>query len=210
MERSGSPSLLPILRSRQQGEVLAALLERPEREWPLAELSRWLDIPKPSVHREIERAEQAGIVASRKVGRTRVVRANPDSPYYGALRELLTRAFGPPTRIGAALGRLPGIDAAYIFGSWAAAWEGDQGPRPVGDIDLLVLGDPERNRLYRAMEQVGRDLGREVQVQIRPPGWLESGKGSFHTTITAKPMVQIYPDTSATKVEASDTARSAN
>lgn len=63
-----------------------------------------------------------------------------------AATEVLTRAFGVPAVLAEALGRLPGITAAYVYGSWAARYEGQAGQRPVGDIDLLILGDPDRDR----------------------------------------------------------------
>jgi hypothetical protein len=38
--RPGSPSLLPILRSQQQGVLLAAILDAPDVEFSLADLGR--------------------------------------------------------------------------------------------------------------------------------------------------------------------------
>jgi predicted nucleotidyltransferase len=38
---------------------------------------------------------------------------------------------------------LAGIEAAAIFGSWAARAAGEAGPSPV-DVDLLVIGRPDR------------------------------------------------------------------
>ena len=84
MDRRPSPSLLPILRSQQQGEILALLLADPDLELSLTEIAKRTGAPHPSVHREIERAEQAGLVTSRKVGNTRLVRADTTSPYYAA------------------------------------------------------------------------------------------------------------------------------
>lgn len=34
-------------------------------------------------------------------------------------------------------------------------------------------------------------LGREVQVTIRPPSWLDEGSGTFHRTITSRPLVPV-------------------
>jgi len=44
-----------------------------------------------------------------------------------------------------------GIVAAYIYRSWAARHEGQAGQRPVGDIDALVLGEPDRDQFYAAL-----------------------------------------------------------
>jgi len=211
VERSGSPELLPIFRSRQQAELLADILDDPEREQSLVELTDRLGIPSASVHREIERAERAGIIVSRRVGRTRLVSANTTSPYFEPLRRLLVTAFGVPGRLRAVLAGIDGIEEVYIFGSWAARWHGEPGTRPVGDIDVLVLGHPERQQLYTAVHEVGLEVGRDVQAQIRAPGWLSTGTGSFHDTVTARPMVKVLPaDGHDTNAEASPTARPAS
>lgn len=195
--RGATPSLLPILRSRQQGEILTAVLGDPDTEVSLASLAEQLQLPYPSVHREIERAEQAGLVVSRRLGNLRLVRANPDSPYYTGLTDVLLKAFGPPVVIGAELDGVPGVEEAFIFGSWAARYDEQQGPRPVGDIDLLVLGDPDRDALYEATARASAKLGREVQATIRKAAWLTTGTGTFHDTVTSRPLVAVPIDRAA-------------
>ena len=143
VERSPAPTLLPILRSRQQGEILAWLLDDADREASLTELSHRLRVPASSVHREIQRAERAGLIVSRRVGQTRLVRANKQSRFLAPLRQLLVMSFGVPERLASALSNVSGVQSAYIFGSWAARYLDVSGFHPVGDIDLLVLGDPD-------------------------------------------------------------------
>ena len=191
MDRTPTPSLLPIFRSQQQAELLALVLGDPTIEHSLAELSKRTGIPYASVHREVERAGAAGLLASRLVGRTRLVRADVSSPYFGGLSDVLVRAFGVPWVIGQALDVIDGIDAAYVYGSWAARFSGEEGDRPVGDVDLLVLGVPDRDAVYAAASESERRLGRAVQVTIRSTDWLTEGSGSFHDTVVGRPMVPV-------------------
>lgn len=191
VDKKPAPSLLPVLRSRQQGEILALLLGDPGLELSLTEIARRTGAPHPSVFREVERAERAGLVTSRKVGSVRLVRADTTSPYYAGLAEVLTRAFGVPAVLAGELAGIRGISAAFVFGSWAARHAGQRGVRPVGDIDVLVLGDPDRDALYTAVTAAERRLGRPVQITIRGASWLESGSGSFHDTVTSRPMLEL-------------------
>ena len=87
----------------------------------------------------------------------------------------------------------PTSDAAYIYGSWAAAFQGNSTPvsRPVAEIDVLVRGSPDRDKLYAALSAVEKRLGRPVQVTLRPPGWLSTGRGTFHATVTERPVAEI-------------------
>lgn len=189
--RRPAPSLLPILRSQQQASILALVLGDPELELSLTDLAERTGAPLPSVHREVRRAEAAGLFTSRKLGNMRLVRANIDSPYYGGLADVLTRAFGVPAVLAEALRPVDGIDDAYVYGSWAARHAGEPGVRPVGDVDVLVLGDPDRDSLYEALHEAEQRLGREVQATVRATGWLESGSGSFHDTIVGRPLLRL-------------------
>lgn len=195
VDRTPAPPLLPIFRSQQQAELLALLLGDPELELSLTDLAEQTSIPHPSVYREVERAEAAGLVMSRRVGRTRLVRANVVSPYYDGLADVLTRAFGVPAVLGDAIRGIEGVDEAYVFGSWAARHAGERGVRPVGDIDLLVLGAPDRDAVYDAVHVAERRLGREVQVTVREAGWLEQGSGPFHDTVMSRPMLRLVVGT---------------
>lgn len=191
VDRKPAPVLLPILRSQQQGVILALLLGDPDLELSLTEIAARTGAPHPSVYREVQRAEQAGLVTSRKIGNTRLVRANTASPYYAGLAEVLTRAFGVPAVLAETLEPVRGIAAAYIYGSWAARHEGQAGQRPVGDIDVLILGEPDRDQLYAALAAAEERLGRPVQATIRDPSWLSSGSGSFYDTVTSRPMFKL-------------------
>ena len=186
-----SPPLLPILRSRQQADLLALLLGDPLLEISLSDLAARLDVPYPSVHREVDRAERAGLLASRKIGNTRLVRADTASPYHEGLASVLVRAFGVPAVLRAALVDVDDVTEAYVFGSWAARYLGEDGDRPVEDIDLLVLGEPDRDELYAQIDRAAQRLGRQVQVTIREADWLAAGDGSFHDTVVSRPMVPI-------------------
>ena len=191
MDKSPAPRLLPILRSRQQGELLALVLGEPALELSVSDLAERLGTPYASVHREIERAEAVGIIVSRRVGRTRLVRADTTSPYYAGLADVLTKAFGPPRLLTDALTPVAGIERAVVYGSWAARFAGEPGDRPVGDIDLLVLGDPDRNELFERLRPIEDRLGRSVQVTVRSARWLEEGSGSFHDTVVRRPTVEL-------------------
>ncbi len=104
---------------------------------------------------------------------------------------MLTRAFGVPAVLAEVLRDVDGITAAYIYGSWAARHEGQAGQRPVGDIDVLVLGEPDRDQLCAALSTAEQRLARPVQVTIRDHDWLEAGSGAFHDMITSRSLLRL-------------------
>jgi predicted nucleotidyltransferase len=190
MQKSAPPPLLPLLRSRLQAEVLTLVLLNPDREWTLTELASRVGSAVSSVQREIVRAEQAGVMASRRVGKTRLVKA-ARSPLTGPLTELLLRSFGPRQVLADELADVPGIESAYLFGSWAARYAGQEG-RPPADLDVLVIGTPDRDALDDAAQHAGDRLAREVNVTIRSADWWRAGDDGFHTEVKRRPLVPVF------------------
>ena len=188
-----TPPLLPLLRSRIQADLLTLLLLSPGREWSLTELAARTDTSVATAQREVSRAEQAGVVTSRKLGNTRLVKA-ADSPLTQPLTELLLRSFGPRQVIAEELAPLAGIETAYLFGSWAARYTGHPG-HPPADIDVLVIGAPDRDDLDDAAQRAGRRLSREVNVTVRSPEWWAEGADGFHAEIAKRPHVLVMGQT---------------
>jgi len=186
------PALLPLLRSRLQADLLTLVLLAPGREWSLTELAGRTGASVSSAQREMARAQDAGVVSSRRVGNTRLVTA-ADSPLTGPLTELLLRSFGPRQVLAEELAGQPGIEEAFLFGSWAARYSGRPGPPPV-DIDVLVIGNPDRDDLDEAAQRAGSRLAREVNVTIRSPEWWRDGGDGFHAEVSRRPLIPLLTD----------------
>ena len=184
-----TPSLLPVLRSQQQGEILALIFAG--EDLSPTQIAERTGFPYASVHREVQRAEEAGLVVSRRIGRTRLISPDPDSPYLPDLGRVFVRAFGPPYVLADALRDVGGVERALLFGSWAAQATGHPTGRPVADLDLLILGEPDRDDLYAAVAVAEARLGRPIQVVVREPNWWEAGTGAFHDNVTSSPVVEI-------------------
>lgn len=186
-----NPPLLPILRSKTQARLLTTILLSPEREFMLSELADEVGASLSTVSREVQRADEAGIVITRVVGRVKLVRANTDSVLNGPLTELLLVSFGPAVVAVEELTDINGIEAAYIFGSWAARYTGRSGPNPQ-DLDLLVIGAPDRDVVYAAADRMERRVGRPVQVTFRSLSrWIEPGQDAFLQEVKNRPLVPV-------------------
>ncbi len=130
------------------------------------------------------------ILLDRRMGRTRLLRAAPDSPLVRPLTDLLLVAYGPKSLLEEALSGEPGIERAVIVGSWAARYQGQPGP-PTGDADLVVVGEPDRDAVLEEVAAVSRTLGREVQVVFRSPRTWESASDAFTRSARERPVVEL-------------------
>ena len=125
--RTAAPALIPIFRSALQARVLLLVLTDDEPH-TIADLTRLLRAPEPTVYREVRRLLEADLLASTRVGRAVVLRPADQNPATGPLRQLLTVTYGPVAYLERALSGVAGIQEAHVYGSWAARWHGEPGP----------------------------------------------------------------------------------
>lgn len=163
--RSDGPALMPVFRSQHQAELLMWLMLHPEQEYGVSDLAARLGVPLSTLHREVVRLDEAGLIASRTLGRNRMVRANMDHPAASALTQLLEVTFGPKAVIADEFA-MSGAEQVLIFGSWASRYAGQAGPPP-HDIDVLVVGKVDRADLYEAADRAHARLGIEVNPVVR-------------------------------------------
>jgi predicted nucleotidyltransferase len=190
MKSTVEASLLPILRSRGQAEILCAVLANPNREWTLGELAKVSGQSLPTVQREVERAELAALVESRRMGRQRLVKAGP-SQIAIMLANLLLWSYGPKFVIAEEFAGIKGIDRLFIFGSWAARYHGVDG-YPPQDLDILVIGDANLSDVFRAAHAASNKLQLEVNPKLFSHTWWENKTGSgFRMEIERRPIVEI-------------------
>ncbi|HUZ52501.1 MAG TPA: hypothetical protein VMU94_08220 [Streptosporangiaceae bacterium] len=185
------PVLLPILRSAFQGEMLTWLFLHPEQEFPLTELAKRFGVSRATVMREADRFVAAGLVGERRLGNLRFIRARTDNVVAGPLAELLAVTYGPTAVLGEALASVPGVDEAYVYGSWAARYRGQGGDVP-RDVDVLVVGDADDDDLYEAARAAERTLGREVNIRRVPAkAWRDSNPDPFLESVRSRPLVRL-------------------
>ena len=189
--KDGSPVLLPLLRSRAQGEILAWIVLHPQEEFSLVEIARWVGVSAPTVMREVDRLADAGLIRQVRRGNQRMVRAETDSVVFAPLAHLMAVTFGPVPVLRELLAPIEGIREAHIYGSWAARYAQQPGPVP-GDIDVLVIGTADLDELDAAAAAATTRLGREVSIRrVRPAAWDVATGDAFKATVTSRPMVAL-------------------
>jgi len=177
--RTSAPLLAPIFRSDGQARLLSVLLLAGD-ELSLTDVAERTDLAYPTAHREVARLIDAGILAERRVGRTRLIRGNPDSPLAAPLREILTVVTGPLVLLAEELGRIDGIESAFLYGFFAARLRGVGGTAP-HDIDVMVVGTPDVDAVYEACTRVEAAVHRPVNPTILSAEELRAESGFLDT-----------------------------
>lgn len=188
--RSVAPALLPIFRSSHQAGLLSRLFLTDD-EIPMTDLAHTLDIPLTTLHREAERLEQAGLLTSRRSGRTRLFRANRRHPAAAPLTDLLTVTFGPAQVIADEFAEL-GAASVIVHGCWAQRYDGQHGAFPTA-VEVLVVDDGLDDEAVRAAAAATeRRLGLPVVAAISTrASWQSARPDPEIAAIRAQPFLTV-------------------
>ena len=193
MSRS-APALAPLFRSDQQLRILAVLFAGTEEELSIHDLAERARVAQATASREVARLAEHGVVVTRSLGRNTLVRANWSLPWATDLRSILLQTVGLLGQLADALRTVRGVQDAYVFGSWAARYEGEAGPPP-RDIDLLVIGDADLRDVRRACRSVQEGLRVEINpVVLSPQQWAAKKPDPFVAQLRSQPVVRVPVD----------------
>lgn len=187
-----APALLPILRSDTVGELLARLFLSPEKRFTPTDLAVEIGVSLPTVIREVDRMLESGLIVEERIGRARRLHANQNTALFKPLATLMALTYGPKPVLEQLLAEVDGVDQAFIYGSWAARYEGESGGQP-NDVDVMVVGSADRDELFELADQARKALAREVNIRSIPTQtWAESAPSDgFLQTVKSRPLVEL-------------------
>lgn len=170
--------------------LLSLLLLRPDEDFHLREIERLTGVPVGPARRELQRFVDAGLVTRRSVGNQVRYQADRQCLVYPELAAMLRKTTGIADPIREALQPLAdAIELAALFGSVA---RGEEGPR--SDIDLLVVGEVDFDRVIAAIHPVEARLGRPINPAIFTPEAFtarQADPDSFVSRIRREPMIPL-------------------
>jgi predicted nucleotidyltransferase len=154
--------LLATLFSRYHRRILALTFLRPEQSFHVREIARQMKIPAGSVHRELKRLAEAGLLLREPSGNQVRYRANRESPIFLELASIFRKTDGLADVIRDALEPLgKKVELALVFGSMA------HGETKAGsDVDILVVGSATLREAVGALSPLQEGLGREINPVV--------------------------------------------
>src|SRR5438067_951022 len=159
----GRSGLADALFTGTQQRVLGLLFGHPERSFYSAELIRRARCGSGAVQRQLARLEGAGLITARRIGSQKHYQANPDSPLFGELREIVRRTVGLAEPLRKALApHANRIASAFVYGSIASGKD-----LAGSDVDLMIISDELTYAdLFRGLETTGQAVGRTINPTV--------------------------------------------
>lgn len=124
-------------------------------------LQRQLRLSMSSLNRELRRLESRGLIQRREQGGRVLYSVDESHPGWSTLRQVIRDFADPVEVVELAISLVQGIEAAFVFGSFA---RGDA--REDSDVDVLVISaQPDAAGLGRGAAEASVLLGRPVEIR---------------------------------------------
>ena len=171
--------------------VLACRFGHPARSYYANELIKLTGAGSGAVQRELKRLAESGLVTAEMRGNQRHFQANPQSPIFQEMVQIVQKTFGLAQPIREALVSFAdNIDCAFIFGSVAKKQD-----TAASDIDLFVISDKLSyanllNQLVATEEQLGRSINTTIYTSLDVRQRLQDGN-AFLARLLEQPKIWI-------------------
>jgi predicted nucleotidyltransferase len=149
----------------------------PDKAMHVRELFRRTGLGMASLQKELDRFRRLGLIEKTRDGRRLLYRLNPASERWIAVRALVRKLADPAEVLREAFTGVPGVEAAFVFGSHA---RGDA--RQNSDVDVFVVADELGSRAVQdPLSEAESLIGRDVDVITYSPARLrERLEGGNH------------------------------
>jgi len=134
-----------------------------------------------SVRVELNRLTEAGLLESEASGNTILYKANTRSPLFPEIRNMVTKHLGFDRIVEQVVERLGQVDLAFVTGAYA---EG----RDSGIIDLVLVGNIDKQRLFDYIEKTEAMIGRK----LRPLLLNEAEYGTMKEQFLQQPHIVLW------------------
>jgi len=150
-----------IFGSRIRAKILGWFFTHPDESFFVRQIASILKEDPTNVSREMAKLEDLGILKSKRNGNLKPFQANQDCPFFKELKGLVLKTTGVAGQIKASMGKFASIDYAFIYGSYAKGEE-----KADSDVDLLIIGDVDMDRLDSLLSNLEKKLGREINYVL--------------------------------------------
>jgi len=173
--------------------VLGLLLLHPEEAFHVREIARQTETNAGTLHKELARLAEAGLLKRERVGNQLRYSANRRCPVFEELASLLRKTSGLTDVLLDALTPVAKrIKLALIFGSMARGEE-----RSGSDVDVLLVGAIGFAEAVKALHAAQEKIGREINPVVMSPEEFRrklSGGDGFLREVLAKDKLFLMGD----------------
>lgn len=147
--------------TKNKAKLLGLFFTNPEESFYIQEIGRILGKKPGTFQRTLNNLIADGILLSEYKGNLRFIKVNKKYPIYKELKSIIFKTIGIQGSIRKILQEIENVKIAFIYGSYAKSKENF-----LSDVDLMVIGNPDEDRLIDKIDNLEGRLKREINYKI--------------------------------------------
>lgn len=148
-----------LITSKTRIKLLLRFFFNPGTSAYLRELAREFNVSSNSVREELNQLSTAKLLVSSKHGRQVHYQANQAHPLFPEIKSMVMKILGIDQLIDTVANRLGDLQYAYLIDDYAIG-------RDTGIIDLLLVGDVNRNQLNDLSLMAEQYIDRKIRTLV--------------------------------------------
>jgi predicted nucleotidyltransferase len=147
--------------TKNQAELLRLFFTNPDKAFYMQQIGRILG-KKPGVfQRTLNNLVSENILKSEYKANARYFKINKSYPLYKELKSIIFKTVGVVGSIRTVLEKINNLNIAFIYGSYAK-----KGQNSLSDIDILIIGKPNEDKLSSYLDNLEEKLQREINYKL--------------------------------------------
>jgi DNA-binding transcriptional ArsR family regulator len=171
--------LTQLFTSKTRIKLLMKLFLNPQVSCYLRELASEFKVSPNAIKGELDSLSNAGYLEKEQSGRSIYFRANTNHPFFPEISSMVRKTLGIDRLVDEIMISLGRVEAVYILDDYA------QG-RDSGIIDLLVVGDIDRDRLENLRRITETKINRKIRTMTLSADEFEQDRNIFDNRPTWK------------------------
>jgi DNA-binding MarR family transcriptional regulator len=164
--------LTELFSSKTRIRLLLKLFLNADVSCYLRELAQEFQVAPSTLKSELDSLSRAGYLSKKQNGRSTLFQANKGHPLFPEIHSIVRKSLGIDALVDKVKDNLGQVEAVYILDDYARGNDS-------GLIDLLIVGEVDREQLNRYIELTERKINRRVRALVESPGGFQERQGMY-------------------------------
>jgi len=150
-----------ITKSKIRQRIILLFIYNQKKEYYLSEIAKLVGASVGTTQRELNKLLRSDLITFKKKAGLNLYALNKQYPLLDEVESIIRKTIGVEVELKKELGKIKEVAFAFLFGSYVKG-----GFKSDSDIDLMVIGTPEEDRVFKIAQKAEKAIGREISYHL--------------------------------------------
>lgn len=150
-----------ITKSKIRQRIILLFIYNQNIEYYLSEIAKLAGASVGTTQRELNKLLRGDLITFKKKAGLNLYALNKQYPLLSEVESIIRKTIGVEVELKKELGKIKEVAFAFLFGSYVKG-----GFKSDSDIDLMVIGTPEEDQVFKIAQKAEKAIGREISYHL--------------------------------------------